>query len=457
MSIDLSLTQTVVKTPRDPAAALIFPVIEPWIPEELDRALEASQPPRRHWDLLSPKRMLRFELFYALSPETTFQDSFRSLWQTWVEAGCVNESLPSRSALSQARSRLPDWALHALFIHTVGLAQQTNRHTPWPDHRLLTADGTPLILPHSKANRTYFGATRSQHGEAYYPQAHAVWVSLLCSRTVLAEHLGSSREGDESIAPNLLAKTVQPGDCVLGDAHYGHFSTLSALAHQQAFYLMRAPGPLHIDEHITAHPAPDDLDVRLERTPYIQKKYPDLQMPEHLDLRALRYPIPSRDLLNGVEQAWFLTNLPRATYSHARLSALPPLRWNHETLNNDIKTRLGLGEISSLDPSGVRAEVLAHLCLSNIIRLILSLHHPDQPLLGSFTAARSAITVANQQLRMAPHRSTSILSAMSRMILDQPLEQRPSRSEPRMLRPGKRIYRVFKTPRADWHRERKVG
>lgn len=457
MSIDHSFTQTGIKTPRDLAAGLIFPLIEPWIPEELEQALEARQSPRRHWDLLSPRRMLRFELFYALYPETTFQDSFREVWQTWLEAGGVNGSLPSRSALSQARTRLPDWALRSLFIHTATLAQQTSRGTLWPDHRVLTVDGTPLVLPNSKANRTHFCATHSQHGEAYYPQAHTVWVSLLHSRTVIAEHLGSCREGDETIAPRLLAKTVQPGDLVLGDAHYGHYPTLWTIANHQAFFLMRVPGPLHLDEYITARPTPDDVDVRLKRTSYIRDKYPDLQMPEHLNLRALRCAIPRRNVLNGVEHAWFLTNLDRAAYSHARLASLPALRWNHETLNNDIKTRLGLGEISSLDPCGVRAEVLAHRCLSNIIRLILWQHRPDRPLLGSFTAARSAITVANQQLRMVPHRRTTIISSLSRMILDQPLHQRPGRSEPRMTRPDKRVYRVFKTPRPDWHRQRKVG
>jgi hypothetical protein len=457
MSIDLLPPQTGVKTRADVPAGLIAPLIEPWIPEALDRDLRLYQPPQRHWNLLSPLRMLRFELFYAMAPETTFRDSFREVWQSWLQSGCVCESLPSRSALTQARARLPEWALRVLFNHTVAVAQQTRRGTQWADHRVLTVDGTPMVLSNSNANRTHFGATRHQHGEAYYPQAHAVWVSLLHSRTVIAEHLGSSHEGDERVAPALLAKTVQPGDLVLGDAHYGHYPTLATLTRQQAFYLVRVPGPLHIDEHITARPSPDDVDVRLELTPYIRTKYPNLQMPEHMNLRALHYAIPSRDILNGVEPAWFLTNLPRAAYSHAQLSSLPPLRWNHETLNNDIKTRLGLGELSSLGPDGVRSEVLAHLCISNIIRLILWQHRPDHPLLGSFTAARSAMTLANQQLRMAPDQSPHILSAMSRMILDQPLDLRPGRTEPRMIRPSKRIHTVFKTPRPQWHQQRKVG
>lgn len=457
MSIGFSLRSTEAKTQRDAAAGLVFPVIEPWIPEWLDRALESYQPPPRRCDLLCPLRMLRFELLHATRPEASFRETLREVWQAWSQAGVVHESLPSPSALTQARARLPAWALQALLKHTAAAAEEAGTGSAWPDHRLLSIDGTPLIVPNTPANRTHFGATRHQHGEAYFPQALAVWVSRVHPQTVVAEYLGTSHAGDETVAPVLLPTVVRPGDLVLGDAHFGHYPTLWTVSARQAFYLVREPGPLHIEDHITAQHTAEDVDARLTLTDYIRRRYPLLPLPDHMDLRALRYALPTRDALNAVEQTWFLTNLPRDPYSHARLAALPPLRWNHETLNNDIKTRLGLGDLRSLTPGGAHAEVRAHLCLSNIVRLTLWKLRPEAPLRGSFTAALSAIREANHQLRMAPDHHPLIIATLGRMILDQPLDLRPDRTEPRMTRPRRRPYPIFKTARAEWREQRKVG
>lgn len=457
MSIGLSPHLTEVKTLRDPAAGLIFPVIEPWIDSALDRALDAHQPAPRRCDLLSPLRMLRFELLHASRPNCSFQETFREVWQAWSLAGCVQGSLPSSSALAQARARLPLWALKSLFKHTAALTDRTGHMPCWPHHRLLAIDGTPLALPNNVALREHFGTTRHQNGEAYFPQGLAVWVSHIHTQTVIAEYLGTSREGDESVAPRLLPAVLRPGDLLLGDGHFGHYPTLSAVEAARAFYLVRAPGPLHVQKHILTHHAPGDADVRLDLSAYIHRKHPALKFPGHLFARALCYTIPARDILNGVEKAYFLTNLPRAAYSHADLSPLPALRWNHETLNNDIKSRLGLGELRSLSPDRTHAEVLAHLCLANIIRLTLWQIQPATPLLGSFTAGLSAIRQANPQLRMAPQQRQQITETMCQMMLDQPVIPRPQRSEPRMTRPRRRPYPIFKSARDEWRQKRKVG
>jgi hypothetical protein len=448
---------TRVKTPCDPATRLIFPLVEPWIASSIDDVLFHNQPRPRSDDLFSPSRMLRLALLHASRPDNSFQETFREVWQTWQLAGCVKGGMPSSSALAQARARFPIWAFNGLLKHLAQAAEQTGSMPAWPEHRLLSIDGTPLGLANTSANRTHFGSTRHQNGEAYFPQALAVWISRVHPQTVVAEYLGTSREGDESIAPALLPTVLRAGDLLLGDAHFGHYPTLWTIDTAQAFYLVRAPGPLHIEKHITVRHTPDDADVQLSLSPYIRSKHSQLPLPEHMDLRCLVYTIPAHDALNGAERAHFLTNLPRTPFSHERLAALPPLRWNHETLNNDIKSRLGLGELRSLSPEGAHVEVLAHLCLNNILRLILQRLRPEAPALNSFTAGLSAIRQANQQLRMAPERHVEIIENMCRVVLDQPNVPRPKRSEPRMTRPRKRPYPIFKSPRSEWREQRKVG
>ena len=456
MSIDYCGLGTEAKTVPDEATGLIVPLLEPWIPPALDLSIKRHNPRPRRCDLLGWPKMLRLALLQAINPTASFEEMLREVWQTWWQADCIDRPPVSTPALARARQRLPHWPLRELLQHTVGLVHDVNPGPVWSDHRLLTIDGAPLSLPNTPRKRAYFGTTSRQNGEAYFPQALTVWVARLHPQVVIAEHLGPCREGDETIAPQILARVVQPNDLILGDGHYGHFPTLHVVAQRRAFYLVRAPGPLHVEEHVRERVTEHVWDLRLQLTDYMQKKYAQLGLPPHLDVRCLTYTLPSRDRLNGVEQASFLTNLPRERYPHAQLAVLPPLRWNHETLNNDIKSRLGLEALRSLTPEGAYSEVLAHLIMANLIRVILWQVSPATPFQGSFTAALSAIRQANQQLRMAPERRVKILHTMRQMILAQPVIFRPGRTEPRMSRPRRRPYPIFKESRADWRDQRKA-
>ena len=457
MFIGPSCSQTETKVLAGAAPHLIFPLIEPWLPPALDRMLKEHQPTPRQWDLLDWPRMLRLALLQAINPRASFEEMLREVWQTWWQADCVATPPPSTPALAKARRRLPNWALRDLLRHSAQAAQAARPLPAWPDHRLLTIDGTPLSLQNSPSNRAHFGTTRHQNGEAYFPQALAVWVASLHPQVVLEEYFGTSHEGDETVAPQILARVLQPNDLVLGDGHYGYFPTLYTVAQHQAFYLVRAPGPLQPQQHVLRRVTERDWDLRLEQSYYMHKKYAELSLPQHLDVRGLLYTIPARDALNGVEEACFLTNLPRERFPYEHLAQLPPLRWNHETLNNDIKSRLGLEELRSLTPAGAYAEVLAHLVMANFIHALLWQVFPERLCQGSFTVGLDALRQANQQLRMAPERRTKIVETMRQMILARPVVSRPGRSEPRMTRPRRRPYQIFKEPRAAWREQRKVG
>lgn len=439
----------------DPLTMSVFPLIERFIPASVDQLLLRHQALPRQHDLLTPSRILRFELLQATRPETSFQEVLREVWQSWRLSGLVHGNMPTSSALAQARSRLPAWVLATVLKYTSSLADCLSIHPSWPHHRLLSIDGTFLRLPHHSPLIENFGRTRNQNGESYFPQTLAVWVLLVQHQIVLEERLGLSTDSDETIAPRLLPKILSPGDLILGDAHFGHYPTLAVIGSCQAFYLMRAPSnlPRQFDLSTTTN----DFQLELKLSLAMKDKYCDLSMPEKLPVRVLRYIIPSRDELNGTEQALFLTNLPGEQFSHEQLSVLPPLRWIHETTNNDIKTRLGLGNIRSLLPERVRREQLAHLCLSNIVRLMM-VQQNQQPLKNkSFTAAITALRNANQQLRTLPQKYSEITAIMQEMIQQQFVIPRPKRSEPRLRRPQGRPYRVFTTPRSQWRNARKVG
>jgi len=445
------------KPVRDPAAALIFPAIEPGIPETLDDALDQYRPGAWDHQVLTAPRIFRLELLQASQPHRSFQETLREVWQVWRHAGLVRGRLPSSSALAQARARQPTWVLEAFFRHTAAATRQWPHHPLCPEHPLRAIDGVPLLVPRTPRNFVHFGTTRSQHGDAYYPQALAVWASQIPGFVVTAEYLGRAGESDQSVAPQMLDGLVEPGDLILGDGHFGTYPCVAVIQRRQAFHLVRATGTFIPEKHRIGPSDPDDADLLVTPTPYIRRRYRAMALPEALPLRAVTFEIPARDHLNRTERAVFLTNLSREVFDRQRLATLTPLRWGEETLHNDIKTRLGLGEIRSREPAGVRREILAHLGLSNLLRLFLSTANPSAPWEGRFTAARSAVAQANHQLRWQPDQHERIFRLLAEMIRNQPPDVRPGRAEPRRKRPDRRPYPTFKTPRGEWRTARKAG
>lgn len=455
MSIGTCPRLTLAQCQVDAATRSICPILDPWIPPELDQYLSGTKPGDWYGNVLTPNRVLRLLLLQALKPGGTFAQLVRQVWQTWRFLDFPAGQLPTRGALARARARFPECALEMLFKSTVqAAAALPEPPTGWPG-RVLCADGTPLLVPRSEVNLAHFNATRHQHGQAYWPRALAVWLSRLSLHLIVGEYMGTSNEGDESVAPYLLGHHLQPGDLALGDAHFGNYPTLATCSARSAYYLMRAPGALHVEAHITQRYTPRDADLVLRRTAYIASRYSDLGLPETLSLRTLLFELPAHDGLNGYERAHFLTNIERARFSWAQIEPWVKMRWRQETLNNDVKTFLDLGMIRSESPAGVRQEVLAHLCVSNVIHMHLRRVYPDQPELGSFTAARDALLQANEQLRAHPSARDKAERCVDEVIRAESVEVRPGRSEPRMKRPARRIFPVFKIRRAAWRQLRK--
>jgi hypothetical protein len=325
----------------DGGTALIFPLFEPLIPTELDRRLEHME----HGDCagaLTLQRMLRLELLKACQPHLSFQAMLRQVWQVWAAAGLRPADCPSSAALAKARERLPVWTLEMVFKATAQQAAALLASSPWPGHRLLSIDGTMLNVPRSLENDAYFGRTKSQHGPAYYPQTLAVWICGVQQGTVLRHDSGTARQSDQRLGPYALRDFLQPGDLVFGDSHYGHYGALNVACTADAFFFTRAPANFQIEPRVVTCLGPNDREILLTPSYKIRRNYSNLDLRPQLCARALAFTIPAKDSDNGTEQANFLTNLPAAEFSPVLLERLVAIRWNHETINNDIKTRLSL-------------------------------------------------------------------------------------------------------------------
>jgi hypothetical protein len=446
MNIGNSTGVPEAKTHLDRATSLIIPVMEHLIPLELDQALAA----REHGDCVGPltlQRVLRLELLQPCYPQFSFHALLRQVWQLWAAARLAPGDCPSSAALAKARERLPVWAVEMVFKATVRQALPLFACSPWPGHRLLSIDGTMLSAPRTAENAEYFGMTRSQHGPAYYPQALLVWICGVQQGTVLQQTSGTARQSDQRLGPDALRAFLQAGDLVFGDGHYGHYGALNVVHNAAAYYLMRVPANFKIAPRVVRVLGSNDLAVRLTPSYKIRRHYSHLNLQPELHARALSLMVPAKDADNGIERADFLTNLPQRGFPSELIARLLRIRWDHETINNDIKTRLGLTYLRSEQVAGIQREVFAHLSMNNAIRLAL---HAAQPLgnTASFIAAAQALAEANAQLRAVLLDREGIWAAFYLSLTQHPIPVRPRRSEPRKRRPYKTTgFPIFKRPR----------
>jgi hypothetical protein len=258
---------------------------------------------------------------------------------------------------------------------------------------------------------------------------------------------GRARQSDQRLGPEALQTFLQAGDLVFGDGHYGHYGALNVVHNAAAYYLMRVPANFKIAPRVVQVLGDNDLAVRLTPSGKIRRHYSHLNLQPELHARALSLVVPAKDTDNGIERADFLTNLPQRDFPSELIARLVPIRWHHETVNNDIKTRLGLTYLRSEQVAGVQREVLAHLSVNNAIRLALQAAQPIGNT-GSFIAAAQALAEANAQLRAALLEPQAIWAAFYSSLTQHPITVRPRRSEPRKRRPYKTTgFPVFKRQR----------
>ena len=134
---------------------------------------------------------------------------------------------PSKSARSQARTRLGPRPLRPLFIQTAGpIALDQTRGAFDKGMRLMAIDGVTFEMPDTPANVAAFGRPRTRrNGESVedgYPQLHAILLAEVGTHTIGEALIKPGKSREYPVAGYLLAKAPR-GSLVLQDrGFYGY-------------------------------------------------------------------------------------------------------------------------------------------------------------------------------------------------------------------------------------------
>jgi hypothetical protein len=347
-------------------------------------------------------------LALCLFPDDDYTEVATKVTGSLDRWGCWNAawSVPTASAITQARKRLGRGVFPELFERTCGpvagpagptaelAALGTARGAFLRRWRLLGIDGFEVDLPDTKENAAEFGYAGSGENRSAFPKARVVALAECGTHAFVAAEVGAYAVGEKTLAARLLPR-LRGDELLTADRGFYSWPAWDSATATGAGLLWRAPTQLDLPvvrvlgdgTYLTALIKPSIRGRRRERLLAAARAGQDLTdinaVPEAFDERGLpvvhlarviEYDVPDR-VGNGTgELIVLLTNIldPDPTAGGARadeLAAAYHQRWEQETANDQLKTHLrGPGRVlRSRLPDLAHQEIWAYLIVHHAI------------------------------------------------------------------------------------------
>ena len=154
-------------------------------------------------------------------------------------------TVPTTSALSQARIRLGEAPLKEIFQQIAGpIASPTTRGTFLGDRRVMAIDGVMIDMPDTKENRAFYSR---EDDETYrpFPQIRTVALLETGTRGFAGAAMGTIYQGERELAA-LLVNHVEPDMLITADRGFFSFQLWRTYLSTGADLLWRVSSTLHL-------------------------------------------------------------------------------------------------------------------------------------------------------------------------------------------------------------------
>lgn len=320
---------------------------------------------QRHRSL--PARVMAyFSIGMALHSEGSYEDVLALLTDglAWV-SGEEPVTLPSKSAIFQARARLGVEPVEALFSRVAAPLAEAGVRGAWlAGRRLVAIDGTCLDVADTAENAEFFGRPGVNKGEqAAFPQARIVALAECGSHAMFDAVLGSYTTAENTLASDLIDR-LKPGMLVLADRGFCGFPLWSRAVATGADLLWRAmPNmkPRHVET------LPDGT--------WLAELRPSGNAGRHaeaLTIRVIDYHLDD-GRPNDETYRLFTTILDPDDATATDLALAYARRWEIESAFDELKThqRGPRTVLRSKSPDLVLQEIWGHLCCHFAIRTLM--------------------------------------------------------------------------------------
>jgi hypothetical protein len=318
--------------------------------------------------------------------------------------GCWNAawSVPTSSAITQARKRLGRGVFPELFERTCGpvagevgpaasmTALGTARGSFLRGWRMLAIDGFDVDLPDSTENAAEFGYAGSRDNRSAFPKARVVALAECGTHAFVAAEIGAYAVGEKTLAQRLYPR-LRRDELLTADRGFYSWTAWDSAQATGAALLWRAGAQLDLPvvavladgTYLTVLIKPTIRGSRRERILAAARAGEDLHdisaVPDAFDdrgrpvahvARVIEYDVPDRDGAGTGELIVLLTTICDPADAHAdELAAGYHQRWEEETGNDQLKTHLrGPGRVlRSRLPDLAHQEIWSYLIVHHAV------------------------------------------------------------------------------------------
>lgn len=400
MSVDV-VDRSVVRPDQVTLGVLISQVSR----EEVDAAIEVCGVREQRSDGKLPAHVTTYlTLGLALFPDDDYTEVATRVTGSLDRFGCWDAawSVPTSSAISQARKRLGRRVFAELFERTCGPvageagptapagALGTARGSFLRRWRLLAIDGFTVDVPDSAANAAEFGYAGSGGNRSAFPKARVVALAECGTHAFVAAEIGAYTVGEKTLAQRLYPR-LRSDELLTADRGFYSWQAWDTAAATGAALLWRAPTQLDLPvvkvlsdgTYLTVLITPTVRGGRRERLLAAARAGADLtdidSVPDAFDDRGLpvvhlarvvEYDIPDRVGDGTGELIALITTIVDPADARAdELAGGYHERWEEETANDQLKTHLrGPGQVlRSRLPDLAHQEIWAYLIVHHAI------------------------------------------------------------------------------------------
>ena len=354
-------------------------------PDLVDEVIAtAGRTERRHRSL--PARVMAyFAIGMGLYSEGSYEDVLTQLTDglSWASGWEQSFSLPSKSAIFQARARLGPEPLEALFARVAKPLGTPGMAGVWlAGQRLVAIDGSCLDVADTPANAEFFGRPGASRGQkSAFPQARMVALAECGTHAMFDAVIGGCSTSEVALADQLIGR-LQPGMLLLADRGFYSYALWRKAIATGADLLWRVKTNLRAEHQ-----------QNLEDDSWLARIRPGVgdKSAEPITVRVIEYTVDDgRD--NRQTYRLFTTILDPVVASATDLAAAYAQRWEIEIAFDELKThqRGPRTVLRSKSPELVLQEIWGHLCCHYAIRTLMTdaaTHAGRDPDRISFVAA----------------------------------------------------------------------
>ena len=427
------------------------------LPERFLSKSDAGQNSRER--IFTPKMTFWAFVSQVLDVGSSCRDVVRKVeaWWRWQHPARTDESGLSPSAYCQARARLEMQTLRLIHGHLAwSLERRVTSQEQWLGRRVKIVDGTTLSMPDTPANQQSWPQPSSQQTGLGFPCMKLVGIFSLASGALEHYATGTLHE-HESLLFRTLWEQLETGDVVLKDRGFCSYAALARLAQRGIDSVARLHQKRKVNFREGRRLGKDDRLITWQKPAQRTEAWSAQEwaaLPANLSLRLIRLYVSTPGF--RTREVTLVTTLTDAqSYPADALRALYAQRWSVELHFHQIKILLGLDILRCKSPELIEKETLLHAIAYNLIRLLMQKAASDHAVAlrrisfkGTLDAVRH-FALAIHAARATPRKQDALIDQMLAIIANDPVPERPERSEPRAKKRRPKNYHLLTKPRRE--------